>query len=93
MIRAYLEAHGFSVVHDSGEESFGSRYIDLKGDSRSLRIIWDGRDQWLIAQDRSTSDRDVVIQRVGPRPIDELDLLGFRQGLADWLHPTGSPGA
>ena len=94
-ISDYLSEQGFEVVHDSGTEGFGSRYVDYRRGSTRLRVIWDGGDEWLVAQELDSATghgRDIAIQRVGRRTADDSDLLGFQQGLANWLHPTGSPG-
>ncbi|MFI5042955.1 MAG: hypothetical protein ACHQNA_14110 [Acidimicrobiales bacterium] len=57
-IVARLTAHGLEVGHASfTPEVFGSWRVEVSG-RRSLRVVWDGRDEWLIIQQEAAARLD-----------------------------------
>jgi hypothetical protein len=78
-----LRGRGFELIEDvSDPEAFGSRYATYSREAESIRLIWDGKDEWLVLQRRSTSEtawNDIAIERVGretanPRNIEALKI-------------------
>lgn len=48
-----LKGEGFSTTERYDAEAFGSWLVEVKVDPR-LRVVWDGKDGWLIVQRKTT---------------------------------------
>jgi hypothetical protein len=65
-----LSALGYLGVEDVRHaEAFGSRYaVFSKGGSRSLRLVWDGKEEWFLLQQSEAGNwQDLADGRIGPR--------------------------
>jgi hypothetical protein len=71
---------GYRCVEDVRHpEAFGSRYaVFSKKSSRSLRLVWDGKEEWFLLQQSSAGNwHDLAEERTGsridlPRVIESL---------------------
>ena len=64
-----LEARGFTLAEDENHpEAFGSRFMIYEKDADSIRLVWDGKQEWLMLQRGGSDDtawREIGLVRVG----------------------------
>ncbi len=65
------------------EHAFGSWYVVIKKGGASFRIVWDGKDQWLLVQKASRSlspfMRRWTNQWIGRRGEDQCPSRALRE--------------
>jgi hypothetical protein len=88
-IEARLAAAGFKRVHDQEHpRAFGSREVVWAAAKRVLRLIWDGKEYWIILQARPSSSiewQDIRCERVKRDGLDETGRTGLIEALDAWL--------
>ena len=85
LLQQFLQSHGYETTGLAGDpQAFGSRWMTLRRGSRNVRLVCDGKDEWLILQTAMATPeplpeswRDVHIERVGrqtasPSQVDRL---------------------
>jgi hypothetical protein len=72
-----LKSNGFTIQHAVYWDSFGSWSIEFSSDQhRPHRLIWDGKDRWLILQcERPKSERTHFM------PPEKLRMMSYIDGV------------
>jgi len=95
-VEAELKASGFRRVHDQKHpQAFGSRELVWAGTKQVVRLVWDGKESWILVQTRPSDGikwKDVVLERVGRDGIDEAGRVRVVAALRAFLEAPSDRG-
>lgn len=95
----FLVSRGFEMLEESSSpQPFGSHYVVYERDSSRVRIIWDGKEEWLWVQEllNERDDRgleayhEIGLEEVGHRPVSDEDIASLKSKIGSWLETRGS---
>ncbi len=84
-----LGTAGFKRVHEQEHpQAFGSREIVWAGPTGVLRLVWDGKESWIILEARPSNGinwEELRLEKVRRDGLDENGRKVLIQALDTWL--------
>src|SRR6266536_2381638 len=75
----------FTLVEDvCDEQAFGSRYAHYRRGDENVRLIWDGKEEWLVLEGRHEDERawkELCIEEIGRKTADSANIGALRSAL------------
>ena len=80
-----LAALKFTLIEDVyDEQAFGSRWAHYSRGDESVRLIWDGKEEWLLIENRNENEqawKELCIERVGRETASAANIAVLRASL------------
>jgi len=79
----------FALVEDVYDEQVGSRYAHYRKDNQDVRLVWDGKEEWLVLESRSDPEiawHELAIEQIGRKTADDTNILSLRTALRRYIH-------
>jgi hypothetical protein len=80
-----LVALKFTLVEDVyDEQAFGSRSAHYSRGAEHVRLIWDGKEEWLRIENRNENEqawKELCIERVGRETANAANIAALRASL------------
>jgi hypothetical protein len=75
----------FALVDDVyDEQAFGSRYAHYRRGNQNLRLVWDGKEEWLLLENRNQNEKawkELCIKRIGRETANAANIAALRAAL------------
>ena len=75
----------FTLVEDVyDEQAFGSRWAHYNRGDENVRLIWDGKEEWLRIENRNENEqawKELWVERVGRETANAANIAALRASL------------
>ena len=80
-----LTGMNFKLTEDTyDEQAFGSRYAIYQRNLDEVRLVWDGREEWLLLETRGEGEKawkELWIERIGRATAGAANIEALRSAL------------